>query len=342
MPLVKEERQSMMEPILTVTPVQEFPLANEGGNRIWIKRDDLLPFSFGGNKVRIAWSFLEDCLARNCDAMIMYGDRRSNLCRVLSSMCAAAHIETIMIETSEHEESSRMPFNEKMIRLYGTRILQCRKDRIADTVDRAFEMLREEGKRPYYIYGNRFGTGNEGTAVDAYVKACPEILQWESDTGNRLAYLFTACGTGSTLAGLTAGMLEARSKVSVIGISISSRSSERAESCLNKAARAWYEKEGRKVPQKLEEALHVETKYNCGGYGIVDQRVTDLIDRVFLETSISLDPTYTGKALQGMLDYLKEHEIRDQNILFLHTGGLPLYFDYLAEKALPGDAKEAE
>ena len=319
----------MIEPILTVTPIQKLPIAEMGSNRIWVKRDDLLPFSFGGNKVRIAKSLLNDCLARNCDAMILYGDRRSNLCRVLAAMCMAAQIDTIMIATSENEAGSRISFNEKMIRSLGTRILQCEKTEIAEAVDRAFLLFRKEGKKPYYIYGNRFGTGNEAAAVDAYVRACPEIIDWETKSGKRFDHIFTACGTGSTLAGLAVGMLEAGRQISVTGISISSRTQERAENCLGTAARAWYEGQGREIPKELDRCLNVETKYNCGGYGIADPRVSDLIRSVFRETSIPMDTTYTGKALRGMLDNIKERGIRNKNILFLHTGGVPLYFDYL-------------
>jgi D-cysteine desulfhydrase len=43
-----------------------------------------------------------------------------------------------------------------------------------------------------------------------------------------------------------------------------------------------------------------------------------------------MDPTYTGKAFAGMIRYLADQKIRGENILFLHTGGLPLFFDHLA------------
>lgn len=320
----------MIDPILTRTPIQRFAAADSMENRVWIQRDDLLPFSFGGNKVRIAWAYLEDCRKKGCDAMILYGDRRSNLCRVLSAMCAASSVDAIMIETSEHERADAVPFNERIIRSLGTRILPCEKTEIADAVDHAFSLFHKEGKKPYYIYGNRLGEGNEGCAADAYVKACAQICAWERESGIRPDYVFTACGTGSTLAGLSVGMLEAGSSASVIGISISSRSAERASACLDRAARAWYERAGRKAPADLKEHLCVVTEYNCGGYGVRDPRVTELIGRIFRETSIPLDPTYTGKALRGMLDYLRDHDIHGKNILFLHTGGTPLFFDELA------------
>ena len=45
----------------------------------------------------------------------------------------------------------------------------------------------------------------------------------------------------------------------------------------------------------------------------------------------SLDATYTGKAFCGMLDYIQKERLTDRNILFIHTGGTPLFFDYLSQ-----------
>ena len=44
---------------------------------------------------------------------------------------------------------------------------------------------------------------------------------------------------------------------------------------------------------------------------------------------IPLDSTYTGKAYAGMRAYLNKQGIRGKNILFIHTGGTPLFFDDL-------------
>ena len=39
--------------------------------------------------------------------------------------------------------------------------------------------LTEKGFRPYYIYGNEFGQGNEWPPMKAYEEAYEEILSWE-------------------------------------------------------------------------------------------------------------------------------------------------------------------
>jgi D-cysteine desulfhydrase len=44
---------------------------------------------------------------------------------------------------------------------------------------------------------------------------------------------------------------------------------------------------------------------------------------------IPLDPIYTGKAFWGMKEYIKDMQMAGKNILFIHTGGTPLFFDFL-------------
>ena len=46
---------------------------------------------------------------------------------------------------------------------------------------------------------------------------------------------------------------------------------------------------------------------------------------------IELDTTYTGKAYVGCEKYLQDNNIKGKKVLFVHTGGLPLFFDLLNE-----------
>ena len=47
------------------------------------------------------------------------------------------------------------------------------------------------------------------------------------------------------------------------------------------------------------------------------------------QEGIPLDTTYTGKAFWGMEKYILENKIEGKNILFIHTGGTPLFFNDL-------------
>ena len=54
-----------------------------------------------------------------------------------------------------------------------------------------------------------------------------------------------------------------------------------------------------------------------------------MVRKMMIRYGIPMDTTYTAKAYSGMEEYLIDHEIRKKNILFIHTGGTPLFFDEL-------------
>lgn len=341
---------SLLGTPLPATPIHKisFPAAEQAGNRVFLKRDDLLPFSFGGNKVRIARAFVADMIEQGCDALVMYGDLQSNLCRVLANLCHELGVPALMVATAHDQEAhdqaahggsdrananstaeAPASFNERLVRRFGIDVLRCASDGIADAVDEAMDRLRSQGRRPYYIYGNRYGTGNEGTAARAYEEAYREICVQERKLGLSFGIIATPYGTGCTQGGLICGSLNAADGRSIVGFSISSRSPERARSVLEETVADWHRKSGRTLPEGWRDHIDLQCGYNRGGYGTEDVRVDEMVEFMLKENSVPTDPTYMGKALLGLADYLLEHDVRDTDILFLHTGGLPLFFDYL-------------
>ena len=44
---------------------------------------------------------------------------------------------------------------------------------------------------------------------------------------------------------------------------------------------------------------------------------------------VLLDPVYTGKAMAGLIDLVKKgYFTKDDNVVFIHTGGTPALFPY--------------
>ena len=78
-----------------------------------------------------------------------------------------------------------------------------------------------------------------------------------------------------------------------------------------------------------EEALIFTDRYRMGGYGNYNEEITDMIELVMKKDGIPMDTTYVGKAFYGMCRYLEEEAVKNKRVLFIHTGGTPLYFDYL-------------
>ena len=97
------------------TIIQRLAMDDPARNEFYIKRDDLLPFSIGGNKVRIAEAFYQDMKAKGGDTMIIYGSRHSNLCRVLSDLCFSRGTKCIMICSHEDGEDSAPTNNTHLI-----------------------------------------------------------------------------------------------------------------------------------------------------------------------------------------------------------------------------------
>lgn len=302
--------------LLKPTPVQylgKFP----GGQDIFMKRDDLLGFSFGGNKCRIGMAFLEDMEKRGANFMISYGSPGSNLNRTMAALCKSRNIPCLII-VSEEEGEKKLTFNRQIAESTGAEQMKCSKNNVAETVERVLEEVKVRGYVPYYLYGNPYGTGNEAAARTAYREAYGEIRIWEEKSQVKLTHIFHASGTGMTQGGLLAGKREAEGEEEIIGISVA-RDYERGSAAIRR-----YGGEG-------PEPIRFETDYRCGGYGLYDSDIEKVIKEMMDSHGIALDPVYTGKAYAGMLKWLKKNGTGEEKVLFIHTGGLPLYFDYLNE-----------
>lgn len=314
---------------MAATVIQRLKTASGDGNELYIKRDDLLPFSIGGNKVRISEAFYADMAAKGCDTMIIYGSRHSNLCRVLSNLCASRGTGCVMICSHEDGEEDAATNNTHLIDWTGTRIVHCKKSEIAQTVERVMGDITARGEKPYYIYGNKFGVGNEGTAAAAYADAYAEIRAYEAEQGWEFDAMFCPSGTGATQTGLICGHLLAGDRKRIFGVMISSRETKRAREVIDGGIRDYFARRGAELPAGYQEEIRLLDAYRQEGYGRYDERIERVIREQYVTNSIPLDPIYTGKAFWGMTEYLREAGITGSRILFLHTGGTPLFFDYL-------------
>lgn len=303
-----------MNDAMLKTPVQEIRLSDTA-DRIFIKRDDLLGFSFGGNKVRIAWEFYRDMKEKGGDCLVAYGSSRSNMCRALANLCSRYEIPCYVL-TPREDVVEEGTFNSRMVESFGANIRFCYKNHVAEAVDELMAELTAMGYRPYYVFGDRYGMGNEEAAARAYKHAYRELLEYQEETGIVFDRIFLASGTGMTQGGLLAGKRQFGGQADIIGISIA-RPSGRGKSEVARFAGV------------DPESVHFEDGYVCGGYGLYDKDVESVIGMMMERFGIPLDPTYTGKAFSGMLKHLKTTRHESENILFIHTGGTPLYFDYL-------------
>lgn len=291
-------------------------------NNLFIKREDLLPFSFGGNKARKAELFFQDIETNHADCVVTYGSGSSNHCRIVANAAAMRGMKCYIISP---EEASKRTFNSQMMELFGAEITVCPVEQVSVTIDNKMKALRQSGKNPYFIMGG--GHGNLGT--QAYVDCYEEIREYEQKENVHFDYIFHASGTGTTQAGLICGQLMHGDERKIVGISIA-RKKPRGRNVVIESVKEYLQEKNFKISEELIEKNCIFCDDYVGdGYGKDSDKINQTIVRTLIDFGISLDQTYTGKAFYGMQEYLSKNQIKDKNVLFIHTGGTPLFFDYL-------------
>lgn len=310
----------------TKLPTSETPVQFLGafhGNELYIKREDLLPFSFGGNKARKAALFFEMIDRERHDAVVTYGSSSSNHCRIVANMAAQRNLPCFIVSP---EETSEETFNAAMMRLLGAKVTVCPVSEVHDTIEALLANLRSSNMNPFFIPGG--GHGNTGT--QAYVECYEEIREWEERSGIHFDCIFLPSGTGTTQAGLVCGQLLHRDERQIIGISIARRNPYGRQVVVDSVTEYLQED----CPKNAAEKVIFLDDYILSGYGSYNATISDTIHQVLCRHGIALNPVYTGKAFSGMEKYLLSSGITGKKILFIHTGGDPLYFDWLRSESV--------
>ncbi len=304
---------------MTATPLY---LLENIDNRIYIKRDDLVPVSFGGNKARKAFNFFAEIDEGGYNAVVTYGSSSSNHCRIISNMAKMRDIPCFIIGPEEASEATK---NSKMMELFGAEITVVPVDKVSATIENKLKSLKETGLKPYFIGGG--GHGNLGTK--AYVDCYNEILQFEKENDVHFDYIFMASGTGTTQAGLVCGQLINKDERKIVGISIARKNPRGKEVIVDSIKEYFSEINFTANDEEILSATIFTDDYICDGYGKSNEKIIKTVKDMLKYYGIPLDSTYTAKAFWGMTEYIEKEKIKNKNILFIHTGGTPLFFDDL-------------
>src|SRR5918912_415034 len=79
-------------------------LGRGSGAEIWIKREDLLPLAFGGNKLRNLEFLVGAARAEQADTLVTSGRRWSNHCRLTAAAGARAGLEVHLVLTGPRRD----------------------------------------------------------------------------------------------------------------------------------------------------------------------------------------------------------------------------------------------
>ena len=298
------------------SPVHEMARLREalgGGPRLLIKRDDALPFAFGGNKVRKMQLVAGDAVRSGADTLITCGGIQSNHARVTAAAAAKLGLGCILVANGAPAE--RPTANALLDRLLGAdiRYVTDRAGR-APAMEAAADERRRAGHRPYVI---PIGASTPLGAA-AFVSAVAEL---RSQLDTVPAFIIYSTSSGGTQAGLVAGCALAGVDTRVIGIS-----ADEPADALEREIRTILDGMpallGREPGLFGSVRVEVDDRFVGGGYGVPTKESTSAIDMLARSEAIFLDPTYTAKAMAGLIARVRAGEFgEDQTVLFWHTGG---------------------
>lgn len=185
-------------------------LKKYGNTEIFLKRDDKIPFSYGGNKVRMAAEVFSEIKKGCFDTVISYGPQSSNMNRAIADMANKHGIGCYVIMKRVDMDDFHGEFmNEKLVRESQAQIVYCDAKSVRQTVEKLLELIRDSGGKPYYIYGNSLGHGNEKVLMRPFLDESDEIVTWEKENNIWFDHIFLAVGTSLTMSGLIVGMSHA-------------------------------------------------------------------------------------------------------------------------------------
>lgn len=311
------------------TPIEFLSHLSEhlDGPNIYIKRDDLLGLSAGGNKTRKLEFVMADALAQGADTIITTGAVQSNHCRLTLSAAVREGLKCrLLLEErvagSYDQEASG---NNLLFRLLGAESIEVvpgGTDLMAGMQQIAGQVIADGGK-PYIVPG---GASNPLGAL-GYVSCAEEILAQSFEMSLPIDHVVCASGSGGTHAGLVAGFYGNQSGIPVTGISVRAQKAPQ-EAKLHALSNATSRLAGaeREVPA---DAITVVDDYVGPGYSLPTPEMTAAIQTFARLEGILLDPVYTGKTAAGLIGLVRQGYFpADANVLFIHTGGSPALFAY--------------
>jgi D-cysteine desulfhydrase family pyridoxal phosphate-dependent enzyme len=291
------------------TPVHEMAGLRDalgGGPRLLIKRDDAIPFGFGGNKVRKLEYVLAAAVDAGANTIVTVGGVQSNHARATAAAAATLGMRCVLILNGAEPE--RPTGNALLDRLLGAEIeyIASRDERPA-AIDRVMLRLLRSGAKPFLIpLGASTTTGAIG-----FVNAIGELV----GQGVTPDVIVHAGSSGGTQAGLVAGVALMRLETRVIAVS-ADETAEHIEQSVRRIIR------GIDELGDFDGELEIDDTRIGGGYGVPTHESTEAQILAARREGIFVDHTYTAKALGALIAYIRcERFGDDQTVLFWHTGG---------------------
>ncbi len=308
-----------------------------GGPRIFIKREDLSGLALGGNKCRRLEFILAEAKRQGATAVISTAGSQSNYCVQVAAAARRLDMKAsfVLVSSAHNEPQGNLLLQDilgsdvEILELTDIEEVLVKGGAVSQKMDRIAKDLRAKGYRPFII---RHDIPDPSAILSpvGWVNAADELLTQLRDQNIEAQYVVVANAGGVTQAGLVLGGKYLGASYEVIGIS-NLRNKDAAAAAVTGHINALSDllRLGVKV---ASDELEINDSYIGEGYGMPTRECIDAIRLVAQTEGIVLDPVYTGKAMAGLIDLIKEGRFKSTDtIVFIHTGGIPALFAYHKE-----------
>ncbi len=313
------------------TPIEflpNFTKALGGDVNIYIKRDDLLPGTSGGNKTRKLDFCMADAIAKGADTIITCGAVQSNHCRLTLAWSVKEGLDCHLVLEERVKDSykEKGSGNHFLFQLLGVKSITVKPGgtNMLAAMEELATKLKAEGKKPYIIPG---GASNAIGAL-GYVSCVEEVNAQLFAQQIKIDHMVVPSGSAGTHAGVIAGMIGSNINIPVTGIGVN-RPKDIQQEVVHKLANESLSVLGVSA-QVAKEQVVVFDEYVGPGYSLPTDGMIEAVKCLAQTESILLDPVYSGKAMAGLIDLVRKGYFpKGSNVLFLHTGGSPALYAYM-------------
>jgi L-cysteate sulfo-lyase len=277
---------------------------------LWVKRDDLSGLGGGGNKVRKLQYTCAQALAAGATTVITAGGPQSNHARLTAAAAARLGLQSVLV--LQGEPPGTIQGNVVLDQLAGATLVwtgDAPPQVVRGEVERLAQQVHDDGGVPHVI---PFG-GSNSYAARGYVDCGVELVTQLPE----LDYVVVAFGSGATMAGLVAYFGAER----VIGVDTGAVADARV-TLMELLG-------GMPGVTVRDEDLQLDSDQVGEGYGAVTPSAREAMKLAARTEGIFLDPTYTARALAGLIARIADGRITAAHrTVLLHSGGLPGLFGH--------------
>lgn len=273
---------------------------------VGILRLDLIHPLYGGNKYfKLKYNVEKAQLLKL--PILTFGGAHSNHVYSTAAICEEYGIPCIGVIAGDEETASSSPTLE-FAKEKGMKLHFISRDVYRKKTEAGFLKKLNEKFGEFYLIP-------EGGSNEEAVKGCIEILTKDQ---HKYDYIFCACGTATTYAGLK---ISASPDQIVVGISVL-----KGENTLIAEANKWLKLfDAEPIKENSSELIAESTilnDFHFGGYAKYNQELVDFKFEVENWFGIPLDYIYTSKLFYAVFDLIKNNRLKeDAKILIIHSGG---------------------